>query len=217
MGMGRARPRPAGAIGGRPIIARSRCTAAPFMAPDLRGGRRLTAACLARGAGWAQRRRNRAAGDCRIRLGGGGGDGVRGHIPATRKRHGTAGPGDVHRRPDHARQRWHPAAMVELVWRRGHARPRARRRAARARRARHATPAAVLRSTDVPIPPGWDRRPCAYLLLSEPYAPSAADAGARGWPLCEIADGKHLDPVRRPAAVATALLNLERAMLGPSS
>jgi hypothetical protein len=70
--------------------------------------------------------------------------------------------------------------------------------------------------TEVPIPPGWDRRPCAYLLLSEPYAPSAADARARGWPVCEIAGGKHLDPLRRPAAVATALLNLERAMLGRS-
>jgi pimeloyl-ACP methyl ester carboxylesterase len=65
----------------------------------------------------------------------------------------------------------------------------------------------------VPVPSGWDRRPCGYLLLSaEPYAPSAADAGARGWPVAEIEGGKHLDPVRRPATVTAALLNLEHAM-----
>jgi hypothetical protein len=54
-------------------------------------------------------------------------------------------------------------------------------------------PLSVLR-TDVPMPDGWDRRPCAYLLLSaQPYAPSAAAAQTR--------------------AVADALLNLKRAML----
>ena len=68
--------------------------------------------------------------------------------------------------------------------------------------------------TEVPVPDGWDRRPCAYLLLSaQVYTPSAADARARGWPVAEIEGGKHLDPVRRPATVATALLDLERAML----
>ena len=68
--------------------------------------------------------------------------------------------------------------------------------------------------TELPVPAGWDRRPCAYLLLSaEPYAPSAADARARGWSVAEVPWGKHLDLVRRPATVATALLDLERAML----
>jgi hypothetical protein len=67
---------------------------------------------------------------------------------------------------------------------------------------------------EVPVPDGWDRCPCAYLLLSaEPYATSAADARARGWPVAEIEGGKHLDPVSRPAAVAAALLTLERRML----
>jgi hypothetical protein len=67
--------------------------------------------------------------------------------------------------------------------------------------------------SDVPVPDGWDRHPCAYLLLSpQPYAPSAADARARGWPVTEIERGRHLDLLRRPAAVATALLELERAM-----
>jgi pimeloyl-ACP methyl ester carboxylesterase len=71
-----------------------------------------------------------------------------------------------------------------------------------------------VRDTELPVPAGWDRRPCAYLLLSaEPYAASAADARARGWPTAEVHGGKHLDLVRRPAAVATALLDLQRAML----
>jgi hypothetical protein len=66
---------------------------------------------------------------------------------------------------------------------------------------------------EVPVPAGWDRRPCGYLLLSEPYAPSAADARARGWPVAEIEAGKHLDAVSRPATVAAGLLTLERRML----
>jgi pimeloyl-ACP methyl ester carboxylesterase len=71
-----------------------------------------------------------------------------------------------------------------------------------------------VRDTELPVPEGWDRRPCAYLLLSaEPYAASAADARARGWPTAEVPGGKHLDLVRRPAAIATALLDLQRAML----
>lgn len=71
-----------------------------------------------------------------------------------------------------------------------------------------------VRDIELPVPEGWDRRPCAYLLLSaEPYAASAANARARGWPTAEVHGGKHLDLVRRPAAVATALLDLQRAML----
>src|SRR5919109_143549 len=74
-------------------------------------------------------------------------------------------------------------------------------------------PLSVLQ-TKLPVPAGWDRRPCAYLLLSaDPYAPSAADARARGWPTAEVTGGKHLDLVSQPATVATALLDLERAML----
>jgi hypothetical protein len=67
---------------------------------------------------------------------------------------------------------------------------------------------------ELPVPGGWDRRPCAYLLLSaEPYASSAARARARGWPAAEVHGGKHLDLVRRPTTVATALVDLQRAML----
>jgi hypothetical protein len=71
-----------------------------------------------------------------------------------------------------------------------------------------------VRDIALPVPEGWDRRPCAYLLLSaEPYAASAAQARTRGWPTAEVPGGKHLDIVRRPAEVARTLLDLERAML----
>jgi hypothetical protein len=67
----------------------------------------------------------------------------------------------------------------------------------------------------VPVPEHWERRACAYVLLSaESDATSAADARARDWPVAEIPGGKHLDPVCRPRDVMTALLDLERAMVG---
>lgn len=67
----------------------------------------------------------------------------------------------------------------------------------------------------VPVPEGWEARPCAYLLLSgEPYGESAADARGRGWPVAEIAGVKHLAIATEPIAVTDELLELERALLG---
>jgi alpha/beta hydrolase family protein len=64
--------------------------------------------------------------------------------------------------------------------------------------------------TDLHVPVGWDRHPCAYLLLSpQPYAPSAADARARGWPVTEIDRGKHLD-AGDPGAVASGRYAVRR-------
>jgi hypothetical protein len=76
---------------------------------------------------------------------------------------------------------------------------------ARRTRVEHDMPRLPLSSLqmEIPIPDGWDRRPCAYLLLSaQPYAPSAAHARSRGWPVAEIEGGKHLDPVRPPVCRA---------------
>lgn len=61
----------------------------------------------------------------------------------------------------------------------------------------------------VPSPAGWDRTPCAYLLLSEAYRDAAAEAKERGWPVETIAGGQHLDLAAAPGSVSDALLRLE--------
>ena len=61
----------------------------------------------------------------------------------------------------------------------------------------------------VPVPDGWDRRRCAYLLLSaEPYTESAEEARRRGWPVAEIPGGEHLAIATEPVAVTNALVDL---------
>jgi pimeloyl-ACP methyl ester carboxylesterase len=66
----------------------------------------------------------------------------------------------------------------------------------------------------VPVPDGWDARPCAYILFSEePYEQSASDARARGWPVAEIRGAQHLALATEPIAVTEALLDLEAALL----
>lgn len=65
----------------------------------------------------------------------------------------------------------------------------------------------------VPLPDGWDARPCAYLLLSgKPYEQSAADARGRGWPVAELSGVQHLAIATNPNAVTDALLQLEHAL-----
>lgn len=63
----------------------------------------------------------------------------------------------------------------------------------------------------VPVPDGWTRRPCAYLLLSaDSYAHSAGEARALGWPVLEIHGVQHLAMATDPIPVTEALLDLER-------
>jgi pimeloyl-ACP methyl ester carboxylesterase len=70
----------------------------------------------------------------------------------------------------------------------------------------------------VPMPDGWDERPCAYLLLSgSQYGQSAADARRRGWTVAEIRGAHHLSLVTDPAAVASELLRVEDAMRDATS
>jgi pimeloyl-ACP methyl ester carboxylesterase len=65
----------------------------------------------------------------------------------------------------------------------------------------------------VPLPDGWDRRRCAYLLLSaEPYRQGATEARRRGWPVAEIDGAGHLAIATEPVAVTEALLDLERGL-----
>ena len=65
----------------------------------------------------------------------------------------------------------------------------------------------------VAIPERVGRHSCAHVLLwVQPYGASAAEARGRGWPVAEIADGKHLEAVRRPPVVTDALLAVELTM-----
>lgn len=65
----------------------------------------------------------------------------------------------------------------------------------------------------VPLPGGWDARPCAYLLFTgKPYGQSAADARGRGWPVAEIPGVQHMAMATDPSIVTDALLDLERAL-----
>lgn len=66
----------------------------------------------------------------------------------------------------------------------------------------------------VPVPDGWDARPCGYLLFTgEPYGDSAADARRRDWPVAEIHEVQHLAMATAPIAVTDKLLELERALV----
>jgi pimeloyl-ACP methyl ester carboxylesterase len=55
------------------------------------------------------------------------------------------------------------------------------------------------------MPSDWSSIEGAYILLSDPYRPDAAEAVSRGWSVTELRGG-HLDIVTRPADVAEALL-----------
>jgi pimeloyl-ACP methyl ester carboxylesterase len=60
----------------------------------------------------------------------------------------------------------------------------------------------------IPSPAGWDRTPCAYLLLSDAYREAATEARERGWRVEEIAGAQHLHVAVAPEAVTDALLEL---------
>ncbi len=56
----------------------------------------------------------------------------------------------------------------------------------------------------IPVPNGWTRTSCLYVLLSEAYGEEAAEATSRGWKVCELF-GSHLDILTRPEEVADVL------------
>jgi pimeloyl-ACP methyl ester carboxylesterase len=60
----------------------------------------------------------------------------------------------------------------------------------------------------VPSPAGWDRIPCAYLLLSDAYREAASEASERGWRVEEITGAQHLHIAVAPEAVTDALLRM---------
>jgi hypothetical protein len=58
---------------------------------------------------------------------------------------------------------------------------------------------------DIPVPAGWDDRPCGYLLFGGHYESVADEARSRGWLVAELA-GLHLHQVVDPAGVAQRLI-----------
>jgi hypothetical protein len=56
----------------------------------------------------------------------------------------------------------------------------------------------------LPVPPGWDDRPGAYLGFGSAYAAERAAAAARGWPTKAL-DGQHLHQLVDPDQVAAEI------------
>ena len=56
----------------------------------------------------------------------------------------------------------------------------------------------------IPVPIGWMRTSCRYVLLSEAYTEEAAEAKSRGWQVYELL-GSHLDILTRPVEITDAL------------
>jgi len=56
----------------------------------------------------------------------------------------------------------------------------------------------------IPVPSGWVRTSCRYVLLSEAYREEAAEATSRGWQVYEHL-GSHLDILTRPVEIADSL------------
>jgi hypothetical protein len=63
----------------------------------------------------------------------------------------------------------------------------------------------------VPVPVGWDNRPCGYLLFGPPYDEMAADARRRGWLVDEL-PGQHLHQVVDPVGVADRLIAMAQRL-----
>jgi pimeloyl-ACP methyl ester carboxylesterase len=63
----------------------------------------------------------------------------------------------------------------------------------------------------LPVPAGWDARPCAYLLFGPPYDELASQARGRGW-IVEQLPGRHLHQLVDPDGVARALLAITDQM-----
>jgi hypothetical protein len=63
----------------------------------------------------------------------------------------------------------------------------------------------------VPVPAGWDARPCAYLLFGPPYDELAREARGLGW-IVEQLPGRHLHQLVDPDGVARSLVAIADQM-----
>jgi hypothetical protein len=66
-------------------------------------------------------------------------------------------------------------------------------------------------SQSLPVPPGWDDRPGAYLAFGDTYLSERRDAARRGWPVATLS-GEHLHTLVDPQQVAAEITNLLAAI-----
>jgi len=59
----------------------------------------------------------------------------------------------------------------------------------------------------IPVPDGWDGRPCGYLLFSSSYEPMAQEARERSWEVDQI-PGQHLHQLVEPDTVAARIVSI---------
>jgi hypothetical protein len=62
----------------------------------------------------------------------------------------------------------------------------------------------------IPVPPGWDEKPCGYLRFSEAYVAEAEEAARRGWAVAHL-PGQHLHQLLDPDAVADRIVAMTRS------
>ena len=65
----------------------------------------------------------------------------------------------------------------------------------------------------IPMPAGWPEAPCAYVQLSKTYAPAAAEAKSRGWPVREL-PSSHVQMLLDPEGFAAQLVSVADDLLG---
>jgi hypothetical protein len=59
----------------------------------------------------------------------------------------------------------------------------------------------------LPVPPGWDERPAAYLAFGDTYAAERDEAARRHWPVTTL-PGEHLHQLINPDQVAAELVTV---------
>jgi hypothetical protein len=64
----------------------------------------------------------------------------------------------------------------------------------------------------VPVPDGWDRGSCGYLLFGPPYDEVAEDARERGWHMDHV-PGQHLHQIVDPDTVTDRLITMSERIL----
>ncbi len=67
----------------------------------------------------------------------------------------------------------------------------------------------------IPVPDGWDDRPCGYLLFGPPYDRMAQESRDRGWDVDQISGG-HLHQLVDPAAVTAGIAAMTAQWRSPT-